>query len=98
MGIATKTQTAQITCVTKDDRYNPYERITHLGGSAGGGWKLTQQQVIDLIQSKAWNFFVSVRGDSVWVIVATSRFGNKYLRTENDGDTPNNLLSLPECP
>jgi len=27
-----------------------------------------------------------------------SRFGNKYLKTVADGEQPNNLLSLPECP
>ena len=37
-------------------------------------------------------------GKSVWVIVAVSRFGNKYLNTEANGEDPNNLLSLPECP
>ncbi|WP_428792364.1 DUF3892 domain-containing protein [Vibrio splendidus] len=26
------------------------------------------------------------------------RFLNVYLKTENDGEQPNNLLSLPECP
>ena len=31
------------------------------------------------------------------VIVAT-RNGHKYLKTEADYDTPDNLLSLPECP
>jgi hypothetical protein len=34
----------------------------------------------------------------VRVIVAVSRYGNKYPKTEIDGDDPNNLLSLPECP
>lgn len=38
------------------------------------------------------------REDSVWVIVTTSRFGNNYLKTQADGDEPNNLLSPPECP
>jgi hypothetical protein len=36
--------------------------------------------------------------DSVWVIVAVSRLGHKYLKTEADGEQPDNLLSLPECP
>ena len=31
------------------------------------------------------------------VVVAVSRFGNKYLKTVADGDQPNNLLSLYEC-
>ncbi|MGO7416641.1 DUF3892 domain-containing protein [Rhizobium ruizarguesonis] len=29
---------------------------------------------------------------------AKSAAGNKYLKTTADGDQPNNLLSLPECP
>ena len=29
---------------------------------------------------------------------AFSRFGHKYLKTMADGEHPNNLLSLPECP
>ena len=46
-----------------------------------------------------WGFYVSLAGasKSVWVEVGVSRFGNKYLRTDGDDDTRNNLLSLPEC-
>lgn len=84
----------QITCINKIDRNNPYERITHVGGTWG---KITQQDAIRQIESRAESFYVSVRGHSVWVVVAVSRFGNKYLKTEPDGDTPDNLLSLPEC-
>jgi len=31
------------------------------------------------------------------IIVAVSKYGHKYLKTESDGEEPNNLLSLPEC-
>jgi hypothetical protein len=34
----------------------------------------------------------------VWVIIAVSPYGHKYLKTQADGEHPDNLLSLPECP
>ena len=35
--------------------------------------------------------------DLVWVTVAISRYGHKYLKTLADGEEPNNLLSLPSA-
>lgn len=96
MTVQITTKTCQIKC--KADRHNPWERITHVGGYVTSQWKITQQEAIDYIESRQWDFWVSVKGKSVWVVAATSRFGNKYLKTEADGDEPNNLLSLPECP
>ncbi|HBZ43793.1 MAG TPA: DUF3892 domain-containing protein [Maritimibacter sp.] len=90
---------AQIRCINKQDRDNAWESITHVGGvnSDGGRWKLSQQEAIKYLDGE-WNFWVEVDGDRVWCEVATSRFGNKYIKTKADGDLPNNLLSLPECP
>lgn len=98
MGV--QTITARIRCVNKSDRYNPHERITHVGGVNldGSRWKLTQPNAIAGVESGKYAFFVEVDGDRVNVVVRVSRFGNKYLTTEADGDMPNNLLSLPECP
>ena len=90
----------EVTCINKSDRDNPYERITHIGGGQTiiTSWRKTQQEAIAEIESGESQFFVNIDGKSVWVIVAVSRYGNKYLKTEADGEEPNNLLSLPECP
>ena len=57
---AAKPQTAEVTCVTKNDRYNPFERITHIGGR---GWKLTQEDAISKIERREWNLLRCAAGD-----------------------------------
>ena len=91
-------KTAQIKCINKDDRNNPYERITHVGGYVTKAWKINTWDCIAKIESGEWQFYVEVDGDRAWVEVAVSQHGNKYIKTVADGDLPNNLLILPECP
>ena len=90
----------QVQCINKSDRDNPHERITHIGGINGDGtrWKLSQKQAIEGIENGKWAFYVIKNGKRVDVVIATSRYGNKYLKTAADDEYTNNLLSLPECP
>ena len=90
----------EVKCINKSDRDNPYERILYIGGvnSDGSRWKLAQKQAIQDIEDGKFSFYVQKGGNEVDVIVAVSSYGNKYLKTEADGEDPNNLLSLPECP
>lgn len=90
----------QIKCINKSDRQNPHERINYIGGVNADGtrWKLSQPDAIKAVEAGKYSFYVSVGGHTVQVIVAVSANGHKYLKTQNDGEHPNNLLSLPECP
>ncbi|KAA8753976.1 MULTISPECIES: DUF3892 domain-containing protein [unclassified Paenibacillus] len=90
----------EILCVNKKERYNPFERIESIGGKNQDGtrWKVSQKRAIEGIEDGKWEFFVSRGGHTVNVIVSKSRYGNKYLKTEADGESPDNLLSLSECP
>jgi hypothetical protein len=88
----------QIMCINKTNRQDPHDRIHSVGGVVGGvRWKTTQQQTIQDVERDSQAYYVSVGNNSVWVIVATNN-GHKYIKTQNDGLHPNNLLSLPECP
>lgn len=90
----------EVKCINKSDRYNPHERIINIGGvnQDGTRWKLSQQEAIAGIDSGKWSFQVTMGGRTVKVIVSKSSSGNKYLKTVADGEQPDNLLSLPECP
>jgi hypothetical protein len=91
----------QVLCVNKTDRTSPYERIHNIGGINPDGtrWRLSETNAITGINQGKWAFFVErPAGHRVNVIIALSPFGNPYLKTEADGEHPNNLLSLPECP
>ncbi|MGD0116026.1 MAG: DUF3892 domain-containing protein [Dehalococcoidia bacterium] len=96
-------QRLRIRCINKTDRYNPHERITHVGGLNADRtrWRLTQADAIKGIEDGKWSFYVEQpEGHEVDVVVAVSASaqGHKYLKTKADGEQPDNLLALPECP
>lgn len=93
-------QDLEIKCISKSDRFNPHERIINIGGlnPNGSRWKLDQKDAIQGIKDNKWTFYVTKLGKTVRVIIAKSPYGHEYLKTEADGEQPNNLLSLPECP
>lgn len=92
-------QTLQVMCITKWPTHrDPHERIQGIGGvDRGVRWWHLENVAIANIEANRVDYFVSVNGRRVDVVVKTLR-GRKFLTTEPDGYVPNNLLSLPECP
>lgn len=83
----------RVTCINKQPRQNPYEGITHLGGS---GWRWTREQVIASIRAKTNTFYTHEGGKRAEIGVVDGANG-PYLRTYADGQWNDNLLALPEC-
>jgi hypothetical protein len=98
----TMTTRVRVACIRKRDRTNPHERIEGIGGQNPSGssppnWYMLEDVVIAAIRSKIYDFYVSVGGREVAVVVANHN-NRDYLKTTADGYAPNNLLSLPDCP
>jgi hypothetical protein len=89
----------QVQCINKRNRPGPHERIQSIGGLNGDGtrWKLSEDEAIAGMKAAKWMFYTNVSGRRASVRIGY-HLGREYLTTEPDGQQPNNLLSLPECP
>lgn len=83
------------------EKHSLYERIVSIGCAevgTGAIKRFTEDEAIASIKRGSDSFFVErPEGHRVSVIVA-ERDGREYIKTEADGEKPDNLLSLPECP
>jgi hypothetical protein len=88
----------QVFCIVKrGDNYDPHSRIQAIGGVVNGArWQDSEDVAIANVKRDNTSYYVSAGGRSVWVIVA-SHNGREYLKTQPDGYSPDNLLSLPPC-
>jgi len=88
----------QIRCVKRGKGASPNQRISHVGGASGlSNWLISVQQAIKGIEDGSWLFCVLKDDRVVPVVVATTRSGEKYLKTSADYEQPGLLLALPEC-
>ena len=89
----------RIHCIKRSDRMNHDRRIRSLGGvnPDGARWMIGEAALIAGIEAGRWRFYVARDGADVELVVATSKYGNKYLKAAEDGLHPDTLLALPEC-
>ncbi|MBA3594032.1 MAG: DUF3892 domain-containing protein [Polaromonas sp.] len=89
----------QIHYIAKNPRLDRFRRIEAVGGVHNGvNWRIDLQSAINFVKVGTYRFYTHVNGNSSWVVVATSEWGNEYLKTEADTTNVDNLLSLPEFP
>lgn len=93
-------QTVRVSCINKTNRSSAHERIQNIGGvnPDGSRWKLSESRAIKGIKDGTWDFHVERPAGHVVRVVIAARLGYEYLKTAADGEQPDNLLALPECP
>lgn len=87
----------RVTCTSK---HPSGERITRLGCTAetNSYQYFSEKEVISRLDLHQDSFYVErPQGHTVEVEVAR-RGSERYLKTDADGEIPNNLLSLKHCP
>jgi hypothetical protein len=89
----------RVSCITRTSSTSAHARIERIGGvdSNGRRWQLAESQAIDEIKSGEWTFYVEPRAGHRVKVVIARRLGREYLKTEADGEQPDNLLALPDC-
>lgn len=89
-------------CINKDsgDHYDSHEAITNLGwvnelNQKTG--KATRAEMVKFIEGGNQAYTKDRFGNVAYLVVRTSRSGNKYVKTIADGKETDNLLALVEC-
>jgi len=90
----------RITAIATRAEGSPQLRVRAVGGVRpdGAPWRMSVAEVVRAIRRGERFYVEEPAGDPVDVVVAHTATGRVYLRTEADGDVPNNLLALPELP
>ena len=93
-------QRVRVQCINKTDRSSADERIRNIGGTSTSGtrWRLAEAEAIKALENGTYSFYVERPAGDVVDVVVAQRLGHKYLKTTADGEQPDNLLALPECP
>ncbi len=97
MNILQAMKRIEVSCITKTEKYDPHERISHIGGQLKDSqWRVPLDEAIHNIEMGFFNYYVTRNGLEVNIIIAEHN-GNKYLKTINDDTVTNNLLELEQC-
>lgn len=88
----------KVTCKEKHSLYERIIAITAVSQETGNHQRFTEDEAINRIEKETDEFYDERPAGHRVKLVVAQREGRKYLKTEADGEKPNNLLSLPDCP
>jgi len=90
-----------VTCVSKTDtRFSDCRCITHVGVQEYQGATrafLTREQAYQIVAQGRDKLFVQRGGNDYVPVEAVVREGTRYVRTDPDDTTTDNLLAQPQC-
>jgi hypothetical protein len=87
----------RVTCTSKLEKH---EHIVSLGCYSPGEifHNFTESEVIDRIENRGDTFYSDRPDGHVAEIIVETLPSGKFLKTKPDGERPNNLDWLPDCP
>jgi hypothetical protein len=92
----------KITCIKKNGGFheNAYTAIESLGwieeGTNNNG-RTTREEMYNWIKDGGYAYVADIFGNKAKLITAISAHGTKFVKTEPDNTTTDNLLKLLEC-
>jgi hypothetical protein len=90
----------EVVCVTKDASaaYDDCRGISKIGYKINSNTKVrTPSQMYDRIEHRGYDFFVIHEGDKTYLEAVKMDDGTKYVRTEANDTSEDNLLKLDSC-
>jgi hypothetical protein len=87
----------RVSCTQKREKH---EHIVSLGcyGPGNTFHNFSEAEVISRIEKREDTFYSERPDGHVAEIIVETREGEKFLKTKPDGEKPNNLDWLPDCP
>jgi hypothetical protein len=87
----------RVSCTHKHEKHEDVESL----GCYGPGntfHRFPEAEVIERIEHRGDTFYTERPDGHVAEVIVVEREGEKYLKTKADGERPNNLDWLPDCP
>ena len=92
-------QSVRVECIVRTDRVSPHHRIRAIGGRGRDGdtWRLSEEAAIAAIEHERASFYIErPKGHRVDLVVGQG-LGKTFLKAASDLESPDALLSLPDC-